>query len=100
MKINSQGLINLPVITESGQRLGVVESFNIETESQSVLEYIIKPDTLIAGLISGELIISRGQIIAITAKKIIVNDNISSTDRFKKFNKLFTKKKSVALNKE
>ncbi len=100
MKINQQQLINLPVITESGHQLGVVENFNIDIDSQSILEYLIKPDNLIAELINGELIISRGQVISITQDKIIVSDNISQVDPFKKINKIFNNKKSVALNKE
>lgn len=110
MKINNQQLINLPVVTEAGHQLGVVESFNVDIESQSILEYTIKPSSLIAELINGEFIISRGQIVTITQNKIIVDNNISKTDPFKKFNKLFTqtptsstgfdKKKSVVLNKE
>ena len=100
MKINQQQLINLPVITEAGHQLGVVEDFNIDTDSQSILEYLIKPDNLIAELINSELIISRGQVVAITQNKIIVNDNITQVPSFKKFNKIFKEKKSVVLNKE
>jgi len=43
MKINSKQLKNLSVQTESGQELGTLESFNVEVESQSILEYHIKP---------------------------------------------------------
>ena len=75
MKISSQQLINLPVETESGQSLGVVESFNIDIDSQSILEYVIKPASKILELIKNELIISRGQVVSITAEKIIVDDN-------------------------
>ena len=76
MKLNSGKIINLPVETQSGQQLGRVESFNLETESQSVLEYLIKPSNLVAGLIKGDFIIPRGQVIDITNKKLIVEDNI------------------------
>jgi len=100
MKINNQQLINLPVVTEAGHQLGVVESFNVDIESQSVLEYVIKPSNLIAELINNELIVSRGQVVEITQDKIIVNDNIVTTGPFKKFSKIFNKEKSVVLNNE
>ena len=75
MKISSQQLINIPVETESGQSLGVVESFNIDIDTQSMLEYIVKPASKILELISNDLIIARGQIISITAHKVIVDNN-------------------------
>lgn len=74
MKFNNQKLIGLKIETESGERLGILDSFNLETESQSILEYIVKPNNKIQELISGDLIIPRGQVLDITAKKIIVND--------------------------
>ena len=78
----------------------LVESFNVDIESQSVLEYVIKPSNLIAELINNELIVSRGQVVEITQDKIIVNDNIVTTGPFKKFSKIFNKEKSVVLNNE
>src|SRR6056297_3535169 len=79
MKISSQQLIDLPVETESGQHLGVIESFNIEIDSQSVLEYTIKPVNKILDLIKNDLIVSRGQVVAIKTDKMIVDDNLLKT---------------------
>ena len=74
MKINNKNLIGLRVESESGEALGILESFNLETESQSVLEYVVKPESKILDLIKSDLIIPRGQIVDITNEKIIVND--------------------------
>ena len=76
MKISSKKIIGMMVETKSGENLGKVESFNLEVESQSVLEYKIKPSSLVTGLIKEDLIISRGQVIEITNKKMIVDDNV------------------------
>lgn len=76
MKISSIKLIGLIVETQSGQKLGKIESFNIDIETQSILEYIIKSSNLVAGLIKDDLIISRGQVIDITDKKMLVDDNV------------------------
>lgn len=100
MKINNNQLIGLPVLTESGQELGRVKNFNIDIESQSILEYEVKPTSLVKELIDGDFIISRGQIIDINANQITVKDNFSKAERFKKLNKALSKKKeSIALNK-
>jgi len=77
MKIESDKLIGLSVATQSGQVLGKVQSFNLDTDSQSVLEYIVKPINLVKDLVSKDLIISRGSVLEITANKIIVDDNVA-----------------------
>ena len=78
MKISSQKLINIPVETESGQLLGVVESFNVDIDSQSILEYNIKPANKVLDLIKNDLIVSRGQVVCITREKIVVEDTCLS----------------------
>jgi sporulation protein YlmC with PRC-barrel domain len=101
MKISNYQLINLPVITESGQQLGTIESFNIDIDSQSILEYKIKPSSLVKEFISADLIIARGQIVEITGKKIVVKDSFSKDQSLKALAKLVKKKKeSMVLNKE
>ena len=101
MKITNQQLIGLSVETESGEHLGQLEDFTIDIDSQSILEYKIKPSSLVEGLIKGELIISRGQIVSITADKIIVEDNITSLKLLvKQGSKKLKKQSSVALNKQ
>lgn len=101
MKINSKQLKNLSVQTESGQELGVLESFNIDVESQSILEYHIKPSSIVKELIQGALVIPRGQIIDITQEKIIVKDTFSGEkESFQKLHQALEKKKSIVLNKK
>ena len=87
MKISSDKLIGLLVETESGQQLGRINSFNLETNSQSILEYIIKPSNVIKDLVENDLIISRGQVVNINQKKMVVEDNIK-----RKFNERITNK--------
>ncbi|MFH1457377.1 MAG: hypothetical protein ABIF17_04700 [Patescibacteria group bacterium] len=74
MKISNKKLDGITVETLSQKRLGKVESFNIDIDSQSILEYKIKPSSVVAGLIKGDLMISRGQVIEILDKKMIVDD--------------------------
>jgi len=78
MKIKAKKIINLPVYTKSNTCLGMVVDFGIDVNIQSVIEYYIKPESVVSGLVRGKLIINRGQIIEISDKKIIVDDNITT----------------------
>jgi sporulation protein YlmC with PRC-barrel domain len=91
MKITSKKLIGLPVETKSGQNLGRIDSFAIDTDFQNISEYYVKPIGIVGGLVKGKLMISRGQVIDITAKKMIVDDNLS-TDKEKE---IITQKNKV-----
>ena len=93
MKISCKKLINLLVVTEAGDELGRLEDFNLEIDTQSVLEYIVKPTNLVSGLVNGDLIISRGQVVEITDKKIIVEDGIVGAKKNKSKVKQKTKQK-------
>src|SRR3989338_7495588 len=99
MLITDVQLKNLPVFTASGKQIGRLEDIVIDTDSQSVLNYLVKPATFLAGLTKGSLIIHRGQIMDITADKLIVQDNFSTLPAFAKLNKILNKEKLIALNK-
>ena len=84
MKFSAEKIFNLPVETQTGERIGRVKSFNLETESQSVLEYLVKPSTKIKNLTNQHLIISRGQIVEIKNDKIIVDNNFVEKNALEK----------------
>lgn len=77
MKITSKKLIGLPVETKAGSALGRLSSFVVDTDFQNISEYQVKPEGL-AGTLTKKLIISRGQVIDISAKKIVVDDNFAA----------------------
>jgi len=100
MLINTQKLINLPVITKSGHHIGTVVDININTDYQNIVSYIVRPTTLIQGLFKGNLTIDRGQIIDITTKNIIVYDNFCTKKSMMDILKQkFNHKKAVVINK-
>ena len=99
MLISHKQLKDLPVVTESGKEIGRLEDLVIEADSQSVINYIVKPTYLLEELIKGNLVINRGQVIDITSKKIIVQDNFPRLAVFQKLNKIIDKKKLLALTK-
>ncbi len=74
MIIKGKNLINLRVETESGDYLGKVYDFLIDTETYEILKYYIKGGSFLNKVFPKELIIDRLQIVAITKEKMIVND--------------------------
>ncbi|MFA5129147.1 MAG: hypothetical protein WC445_04305 [Patescibacteria group bacterium] len=77
MTISHKNLIGLPVQTKSGLLLGKIGSFEIESDTQTVLRYIVKSRNLISKLLSekvSEIIISRNQVIFLDEEKMIVDD--------------------------
>ncbi|HOZ36908.1 MAG TPA: PRC-barrel domain-containing protein [bacterium] len=79
----SKKLIKLPVFTQSGQLLGRLADFNIDTESQSVFEYLIDTRHTLNNLFDHKLIINRGQIVDILPDKIVVLDNSIANRKLK-----------------
>ncbi len=70
MIINFKKLINLPVFTESGQKLGKVCDLELATESHQIKKYLVGGNFLNAT----QYLISPGQVKSISADKIIVDD--------------------------
>jgi sporulation protein YlmC with PRC-barrel domain len=80
MKISWSQLHHLPVQTESGEKLGIVEGVTISIDKHAIEKYEIKPATLLAGFFSQALLISPEQVISITKEKMIVKDSVAPTE--------------------
>lgn len=77
MTISHKNLIGLPVQTKSGLLLGKIRGFEIESDGQNILCYIVKSRNLIDKLLTekvGEIIISRNQVVSLDEKKMVVDD--------------------------
>lgn len=75
MQLSHRQILGLSVETQSGQKLGVVASFEIDTEQQVILRYIVRP-ALVPRLLAKELIISAGQVVSLTNEKMVVVDGV------------------------
>lgn len=78
MIISHKNFIGLPVETKSGLVLGKIRSFEIESDTQTISQYVVKSRNLISKLLSEEvqeIIIGRNQVISIDEKKMVVDDN-------------------------
>jgi sporulation protein YlmC with PRC-barrel domain len=63
----------LPVITESGQKLGKVDEYTLNLQSYSIQKLYLK-QPLIKSLLYSNLVIDRSQIIDVTSTQITVKD--------------------------
>ena len=76
MKLANSDLVNLPVYTQSGTHLGHIASFELDLETGKIENFNVKTG-LIQGLWHEQLVINQSQVIEITEKKMVVEDNVS-----------------------
>lgn len=74
--ISLKELIGLPVYTQSGEALGKVSGLEMETGSQQIVNYLLKPSSIIKELLvpEPEFIIPSQRVLEITRQKMIVED--------------------------
>jgi len=75
MIINYKKLKSLQVETKSGMKIGKIHDVEIDIDTNGIVKYLITE-----GLFTTDLIVSPEQVISITEKKVVVEDNISSED--------------------
>ncbi|OGY91081.1 MAG: hypothetical protein A3H70_04280 [Candidatus Komeilibacteria bacterium RIFCSPLOWO2_02_FULL_48_11] len=86
MLLEHKQIIGLPVATKSGERLGKVASFNLESGSQTVHQYQVGSLGL-GKLFAKDLIIHRDQVVSIDDKKMLVDDLVVSALALEKKNR-------------
>jgi sporulation protein YlmC with PRC-barrel domain len=96
MLIENKKVVGLRVVTETAQEIGKIRNFDIETDSQSIINYKISPTSLLKGIlqVSENLIINRGQVVSISEDKMIVEDSVI-TAKNENTDKLANKKTAV-----
>lgn len=72
-----QDVLQLPVYTVGGTRLGKVADIEFDVETHQAQAYLVKPGRLSQPLVRRTLKIHRSQVVAITAEKMIVEDSVS-----------------------
>lgn len=80
MKIAWSQLHRLPVQTESGQKIGLVEGVSIDVDAHTVQFYEIKPGGVILGLFTKNLLVAPHEVISITAERMVVKDTVTAVD--------------------
>ncbi|MDD5043911.1 MAG: hypothetical protein PHD51_04660 [Patescibacteria group bacterium] len=72
--MNHKDLFKLAVETKSGIFLGKIAGLEVDTDSQSVINYFVKDISILRGRIKRRLVISRNQVISFSQNKMIVDD--------------------------
>lgn len=76
MLISEKKLKKVNVETQSGQNLGKISGFELETDTGIIEKYYVKSKISIPGIYENKLIVSKEQIISFDQEKMIVNDNL------------------------
>lgn len=66
--------LRLPVHTVSGQALGSVVDVTIDPDTQSVIQYHVKPSRLVPDAMWSPLLIHHSQVVSISADGMVVDD--------------------------
>ncbi|MBN1325562.1 hypothetical protein JW977_01080 [Candidatus Falkowbacteria bacterium] len=74
MFISDKKLNHVRVETAGGRYLGLVQGFELDTDTGIIEKYYVKSKKLISGLFENALIINRKQIISFTDEKMIVEE--------------------------
>ncbi|MEK7072014.1 MAG: PRC-barrel domain-containing protein [Patescibacteria group bacterium] len=75
MILNNNQLIGLRAVTKSGQVLGKIKDFEFNSDNSKITKYIVSSSDLVKKITSQNLIIGSEQVIEITAKAMVVEDN-------------------------
>ncbi len=92
MRFSLKQLKRLPVETQSGMVLGRVFDLILEAESQSIVQYIVKPSFFSAQIYA----VHRDQVLSMNNEKIMVEDNVEKISE-KKQSKLSREPEPVAM---
>lgn len=77
MLLEHKQIIGLPVAAKSGERLGKIAGFNLDSESQIIYQYRVNPLGL-SNLFAKELLIHHDQVVSLDDKKMVVDDLVVS----------------------
>lgn len=77
MQIPWSQLLHLPVVTQGGQKIGIVEGVTVDVDSHVVSQYEVKPGGAVATLLRKSFLVSPAEVISITAEQMTVKDTVT-----------------------
>lgn len=78
MRITSSQLRNLPVKTESGEKLGRLSGYEIDVATHAIVAYVVRPSRLAQPIAPTSLRIAPAQVVSISSKEMVVRDGTVS----------------------
>jgi len=80
MIIDSKHLLGLGVETKSGQHLGKVRGFHIDTVTHAILQYEVRRSGILKEFLATDLLVYQQQVLSITKEKMVVDDQVVSEE--------------------
>lgn len=77
MMMGWEQLHRLPVQTESGHLLGVVDGVTVDVDAHDIFRYEVKPMKILTAFFSKALLISPLQVISVSEDVMIVKDSVA-----------------------
>jgi uncharacterized protein YrrD len=84
MLISHKQLKKISVETQSGQFLGYVIGFDLETDTGTIEKYFVKSKIILANLWENSIIINKAQIINFDDAKMVVEDAVVKVSKIRK----------------
>ncbi len=80
MQLSGEQLDGLLVQTQSGQKLGAVESILLDTETHVITHYQVKPSITLLALFKKNFLVASAQVISLSQEKMIVHDSVAAQE--------------------
>ena len=84
MKISWTQLKHLPVQTETGRKIGMVEGVELDVDTHTVLHYEVKPGPVLLGVFTKSFLIAAAQVVSISVDVMVVKDTAVPATQSKK----------------
>ena len=76
MRYRDKELRNVPVETKSGNILGKLSGYVLDSGSHKVIQYVVKKAHPLAKILPSELLVHTDQVVSIEKDKIVVDDAV------------------------
>ncbi len=77
MKLNSKVLVGVPVRTKMGLAVGRLASLELDSDTGRLTSLLVRGKGVVAGLLEDQLVVSWSQVVSMSDKEIVVQDNFS-----------------------
>jgi len=78
MRLNQKQLNHLPVYTQSGDFLGRIADYVLDTQQHQIIQYLVGSSSWLKNILSqqAELLIAQDQVVLLSEEKMVVQDSI------------------------
>ena len=74
MRYRHSQLAGVPVYTRSGDRIGKLAGFVIESDTHEVVQYAVRKSGTLELILPKEFLVGRGQVVSVSDEKMVVED--------------------------